>query len=298
MEGWRLPGAPRHGIGFGASGAENSFVAGPRGLQPDDTWFGDPLGPTSLPSQFATQKRSAPPDGAPIPSKTARRAGSDPTGRLLFDEPYSSLSPPSSSRAMPSATRQVPSAALQAGRLSLDAYMPVPPGPEETFAAEVWRITGMGNADYRCVLGLEPSEWGDLQAVQSRYRRLMRLLHPDKRREDEQTRAGGKERCDLAVRLVQEAMGKARDQAKPDPQKDVKESMRRNQELQRRQSRTAMQRQAPKANEAVDLDAESLLSEISDALGEGGPVRGATTPPPSDTTSELLGLLASMRQTQ
>merc|ERR1712232_283035 len=164
----------------------------------------------------------------------------------------------------PSTTQQVPSAALQAGRLSFDEFIPAPPGHDETFAAEVWRITGIGaGGDYTRIFDLEASECADLQVIQSKYRRLMRLLHPDKRRQDEESRAGGKDRCDLAVRLVQEAMNKAKKQAQPDPQQEMKDGMKRMQEMQRQQARMAMQRQAPKTEAAAAVDVDSLLSDIS-----------------------------------
>jgi len=314
MQGWRFSGAPRHGIGFGASSAAANPDLSSAGLQPDDSWFGDPLATPSLPSQFATWKRTAPTAAAALqPRAATRRRTEDPSGRLSFED--STCGEPcqpagSSSRA---ALQQVPSAALQAGRLSLEGFMPdlnvLPPGADgtvETVVAEVQRIVGFGKNDYRRVLDLQPSEWHDLQIVQSKYRRLMRLLHPDKRRKDVEARAGGKDRCDLAVRLVQEALTAAKKEAQPnaspvdppvDPQRDLKERMRQMQEAQRRQARMSMQSQSfGGKSEASDVD--SLLSEISQALGESSLPRSANTDTPSDpgTTAELINLLAGLRK--
>lgn len=264
------------------------------GLQPDDSWFGDPIA-NSLPSQFVAKKRTASDD--PLPSKSAR-CGIDPSRRFIFEEHLESnfaIPQPSASLAAED-TRQVPSAALQAGRLSFDEILPAPPSADETFASEVWRITGVGIPDYKRVFGLEQSEFDDLQLIQSKYRHLMRLLHPDKRRKDEEARAGGKERCDLAVRLVQEALSKAKKQVQPttDSKQDLQEEMRRMQEMQRRRARMAMQRQVPSNDATAPSDVESLLSDISQALGSSGTAPAESTT--SSTTAELIGLLANMKR--
>lgn len=311
MQGWRFSGAPRHGIGFGAGSSAD--------LQPDDSWFGDPLSTPSLPSQMATLKRGAPSADASQPKLTTRRRTEDSLGRSSFEDAISTepcQAAGSASRA--ALTQQIPSAALQAGRLSLEGLMPdldvVPPGGDgaENVIAEVQRILGINTKDYRRVLDLLTSEWHDLQAIQSKYRRLMRLLHPDKRRKDVERRAGGKDRCDLAVRLVQEAMTAAKkevpstseyqapstSEAPPvDPQRDVKERMRQMQEAQRRQARMAMQSQfIGKKPEGPDVDA--LLSDISQVLGESSIPRSTSTDAPSDpaTTAELINLLAGLRK--
>lgn len=318
MEGWRLPGAARNGIGFGS------------GLQPDDSWFGDAMATSSsLPPQFAAQKRCAPAGSSAFPSKAARHAA-DPSGRLILEEPRSfagglggamrgataSHSAPFSAAeedpAMPSAgsttgkahctQQQVPCSALKAGRLSFDDVVPAPPGFDvnDTFASEVYRITGIGTSDYKCIFDLQPSEWNDLNLIQSKYRHLMRLLHPDKRRKDEEVRAGGRDRCDRAVRLVQEALSKAKKEAQPDPDQELKNEMRRMQEMQRQRARMAQQREAPTPREAAPAapDLDSLLSDISQVLGTAAPAATAAAPPSSsNTTSELMDLLASMRKT-
>lgn len=299
MEGWRQPGA-RHGLGFSAGGGGNPFLPGASSLQPDDTWFGDPIASSSLPSQFAAQKRVAASSSTSLPSKAARLAG-DPSGRLVFGQPNEghASAPPFASAEGLGNVRQVPSAALEAGRLSFDEYMPAPPGHDDTFASEVWRITGVGAADYIRLFELQSHECHDLQVIQSKYRRLMRLLHPDKRRQDEEQQAGGKDRCDRAVRLVQEAMAKAKKDVQPDPEQDLKNEMRRMQEMKRQQARMAMQRQAEKSQAAPAVpDMDSLLSDISQVLGAGTSQAATTAPPTSTTTTELMDLLASMRQGQ
>jgi len=177
------------------------------------------------------------------------------------------------------------------------------PGAAETVAAEVQRIVSIGKKDYRRVLDLQPSEWQDLQVVQSKYRRLMRLLHPDKRRKADEVRAGGKDRCDMAVSLIQEALNSAKREAQPiqippdppDPQSDLKERMRQMQEAQRRQARMSMQRQRV-CEEPAPLNVESLLSDISQALGESSSrSEPASTPSNPNTTAELINLLAGLR---
>jgi len=133
-------------------------------------------------------------------------------------------------------------------------------GPVEGVVAEVLRIVRCkSSADYRQVLGLPMHEACDLQAVQSRYRQLMRLLHPDKRRVEDEARAGGRDVCDEAVRRVQRALESARGsssptasasasaaawgaEAPPRSEAPALASLRRMQEIQRQQARQAMQR--------------------------------------------------------
>lgn len=127
-------------------------------------------------------------------------------------------------------------------------------GAAEGLVAEVLRIVRCpSHADYREVLGLLPDDAGDLQAAQSRYRQLMRLLHPDKRREEDETRAGGRDVCDEAIRRVQRALESARgsstssatnaqQSAASRTEDPAVQHMRRMQEVQREQARQAMQR--------------------------------------------------------
>lgn len=73
-------------------------------------------------------------------------------------------------------------------------------------------IVRCDSTDFRQILRLSPFvEHGDLaQAAQSKYRHLMRLLHPDKRRSDDEARAGGRSVCDEAMQRVQLALAAAK----------------------------------------------------------------------------------------
>merc|ERR1712187_921672 len=87
----------------------------------------------------------------------------------------------------------------------------------------------------------------------SKYRRLMRLLHPDKRRDEEVSRAGGKERCDAAVHLVQSALQAAKQVAEDDPRLRLQHSMStRLQEIQKEQARQARHRQQTQPDRELD----------------------------------------------
>lgn len=83
------------------------------------------------------------------------------------------------------------------------------PRDQESFVSEVRRISRCNSTDYRKVLGVAPGTT-DMQALQARYRLLMRLLHPDKRSEEEEAMVGGKGVCDEAVTMVTKAMQAAR----------------------------------------------------------------------------------------
>ena len=74
--------------------------------------------------------------------------------------------------------------------------------------------------EVRCILAAHPDDWRGilglrgvnaltLKMVHSRYRQLMRILHPDKRGADAGAHLGGKEACDAAMIRVQEAHKKA-----------------------------------------------------------------------------------------
>jgi hypothetical protein len=73
----------------------------------------------------------------------------------------------------------------------------------------VRRVVRGSGADFREVLGLEPGTT-DMKTIQSRYRQLMRMLHPDKRTAEEEAMVGGKNVCDEAVAMVQKAMQAAK----------------------------------------------------------------------------------------
>merc|ERR1712187_640766 len=103
---------------------------------------------------------------------------------------------------------------------------------------------GTSANSHRAILCLSAEEWGDVQAIQSKYRRLMFKLHPDKRRDEDVLRAGGKERCDEAVSVVQGALQATKKAAEDDPRVRMQHSMStRLQEIQKEQARQARQRQ-------------------------------------------------------
>lgn len=119
-------------------------------------------------------------------------------------------SPPSSPPAAPTprSPPSVPDAPLNAPlRLERTCSSTSPPVPEthsdDELVAEVRRILQLQPKDHMGVLNLSEQS---LSAANSRYRQLMRLLHPDKRTADAVHRAGGKERCDQAMARVQEAV--------------------------------------------------------------------------------------------
>jgi len=129
----------------------------------------------------------------------------------------------------------------------------------ELLVAEVQRIRAAGvSDDYRRVLDLHPGECWDLPSIQSRYRNLMRLLHPDKRGIAAEARAGGRECCDEAITILQRAVEQAKQEVGKDldPRMRVQQDMRRMQEIQRTRARQAMQRhQQPQASSlAADID--------------------------------------------
>merc|ERR1719210_1361227 len=142
---------------------------------------------------------------------------------------------------------------------------------EEIFAAEVKRIRSVGSWDFRRTLNLDPSESWDLQVVQTRYRHLMRLLHPDKRCKAGEIRAGGRIPCDEAVELVQQALQNAKRELNvtQDSSQQAQQSMRRLQEVQRQRARQAMQRQQ-------QAEVGRLVADIDRALAgnPNAPSRG------------------------
>lgn len=132
--------------------------------------------------------------------------------------------------------------------------------PEEAMlVAEVQRIRSAGvSDDYRRVLDLHPGECWDLPTIQSRYRNLMRLLHPDKRGIAGEARAGGRECCDEAITILQRAVDQAKQEVGKDldPRLRAQQDMRRMQEIQRTRARQAMQRhqQSQVSSLAADID--------------------------------------------
>lgn len=96
------------------------------------------------------------------------------------------------------------------GRDSLPG--PVPGASAEDFARQVRRInvaaTG-GYYDFVDILGMTTEEV-TMPAARKKYKELMLILHPDKRRTDGVAKAGGKEVVDRAMDRVLEALEKAK----------------------------------------------------------------------------------------
>lgn len=132
--------------------------------------------------------------------------------------------------------------------------------------AQVARIQRVAGNDFRAILGLGPlGQSLELQTVQSNYRQLMRLLHPDKRNQAAESAAGGKEVCDDAMERVQKALLSAKKEIEaggPDATVIAMDSMRRMQEIQRQRARQAMKRQE-------DKDLGSMMADIDAVLSQG-----------------------------
>lgn len=159
---------------------------------------------------------------------------------------------------------------------------------EELLVAEVQRIRAAGiSDDYRRVLDLHPGECWELSTIQSRYRSLMRLLHPDKRAAAAEARAGGRECCDEAIAILQRAVEQAKQELGKDmdPQMRAQQDMRRMQEIQRTRARQAMQRHH-------QSQPTSLAADIDRALAEGAPSTrsqfSATAHTQPDPTSQKI----------
>jgi len=324
---WRFGGAPRHGIGWGSAVGEEPDAAvaacatspPPRSLSPPSR---PPL--RACPRPFATsgQKRRAAvyteqaPDAATPTNgqQEVRRALSEDlraaarrriaqTAAQVAESPegVAGWPPPPVVAAAAAPAAEGPRGDVGGGRDLAASAAPTAgalPAGGLAFAVEVRRITCAGRAA-RDILGLLPSQLGDLQAIQSKYRQLMRLLHPDKRRADDEANAGGRELCDEAVSLVQQALEDAKRDAaswlrREAQQQEVHSNpLHRVQEVQRQQARSAMHRQQrpqsaslrsarspsgvmpvdePKSNvlpEAKD-DVGSLIADIAQVLGPAG----------------------------
>lgn len=173
---------------------------------------------------------------------------------------------------------------------------PLEPGcrEEEVVAAqvlrsEVVRIRLCSGTDFRRVLDVPLEESRDLQAVQSRYRQFLLLLHPDKRSQVSETYAGGRVACDEALALVQRAFQTAKRELDTDPERptSAQDGMRRMQEVQRERARQAMRRQKSAEVEALSADLEAALA--SSAATSAAPVASADA-----TSQRIYDLLARM----
>lgn len=175
--------------------------------------------------------------------------------------------------------------ALEEARRSMGSTPSAMPEPSMSLSSEVARIRAAAVDDYREILGL--SQEGDLEVsqVQSRYRQIMRLLHPDKR--DASMSAAALTACDEAMERVQQAFQglKKEIEVGPDPSLVARQSMRRMQELQRLRAQQARQRQEEQQMGMLLKD----LDQVQPDLG-----RAASSPPKEDdATNQILQLLAS-----
>ncbi|CAL1136995.1 unnamed protein product [Cladocopium goreaui] len=142
------------------------------------------------------------------------------------------------------------------------------PEPGMSLSSEVARIRAAAVDDYREILGL--SQEGDLEVsqVQSRYRQIMRLLHPDKR--DASMSAAALTACDEAMERVQQALQglKKEIEVGPDPSFVARQSMRRMQELQRLRAQQARQRQEEQQMGMLLKDLDQVQPDVS-SVGAG-----------------------------
>lgn len=176
---------------------------------------------------------------------------------------------------------------------------------DERFVAEVQRVRCVGvGGDYRRLFNLQPDESFDLPAVQTRYRQMMRLLHPDKRSAESEAQAGGREVCDEAIRLAQSALETAKQELggyEADPTRRAQEGMRRLQEVQRQLARQAQFRhqQASSVQEVGQLTTEidRALAEQISRLAPGVPAPVAVPPAAMGSDSKaqkIVDLLAQL----
>mmetsp|Transcript_11201 Transcript_11201/g.25521 ORF Transcript_11201/g.25521 Transcript_11201/m.25521 type:complete len:296 (-) Transcript_11201:40-927(-) len=155
---WRLPGAPRHGIGWQQELKEREERK--RAAEESDRYaFPAPCEPVLEPRPAKRQR-----EDADLIDTTSEATGTRPSGEL-------------------------------------------------SLLKEVNRIHGAisSGSDCMAVLALF-GRTPQLQDVRTQYRRLLLLLHADKRTEGEEKAAGGKNRCDEAFRAVREAKKRAMDQ--------------------------------------------------------------------------------------
>ena len=154
-----------------------------------------------------------------------------------------------------------------------------------SLSSQLSRISAAAVDDYREILGL--SQEGDLHLsqVQSSYRQIMRLLHPDKR--DASMSAADQKACDEAMERVQQALQglKVEIEKGPDPSLVARQSMRRMQELQRLRAQQARQRQQ-------EQQMETLLKDL-DQVNQVADVHSSAASSTDDATNQILRLLAS-----
>eukprot|EP00929_Paragymnodinium_shiwhaense_P038986 TRINITY_DN20516_c0_g1_i1.p1 TRINITY_DN20516_c0_g1~~TRINITY_DN20516_c0_g1_i1.p1 ORF type:complete len:377 (+),score=75.06 TRINITY_DN20516_c0_g1_i1:70-1200(+) len=260
----------------------------------------------SMPGSGLYSFTGSSPDAAAVTGGLGMGAVIWPTFDEEADEGQDDLNPGSASPA--------PSPGMSPDVQNGDDSRGVPEGP--SFEAEVERILAyVGTNNHRGILGLQPEEAGDEQAIQSKYRRIMRLIHPDKRRPEEVAKVGGKERCDEAVTLVQKALADAKKAAKEDPRLRAQHNNSvRLQEIQRQQARQARQQQQMRQSPSPAASASafsfspspspaSSQEDFGDLLTALGQATATTSAPPrmasgGSTTSQITALLANLRRQQ
>lgn len=170
--------------------------------------------------------------------------------------------------------------ALEEARQSMGSNQTEDQSP--SLSSQLSRIRTAAVDDHREILGL--SQEGDLHLsqVQSSYRQIMRLLHPDKR--DASMSVADQKACDEAMERVQQALQglKVEIEKGPDPSLVARQSMRRMQELQRLRAQQARQRQQEQQMETLLKD----LDQVTD-------VHSSAASSTDDATNQILRLLAS-----
>ena len=137
--------------------------------------------------------------GDPEDKPQAAAAAEEPTSP---PRPMPPPAPASASAAWP----QQSAYPVEVGRSSSStARSPSEQRRDGALAEEVQRIQIVKPGDFHIVLGFTIGEPMTLQLVTSRYRQLMRLLHPDKRTDAGIARAGGLAACEKALERVMEA---------------------------------------------------------------------------------------------
>mmetsp|Transcript_7366 Transcript_7366/g.16088 ORF Transcript_7366/g.16088 Transcript_7366/m.16088 type:complete len:416 (+) Transcript_7366:39-1286(+) len=115
---------------------------------------------------------------------------------------------------LPPAAPATPAAPAAPPQSQERARSVAPAEQDELFAKEVQRIHNAHASDWTRILGISRGDEASIQVAKSRYRQSMKLLHPDKRTESGERRAGGKEVCDSAMHKLLEAVDMANKQAR------------------------------------------------------------------------------------
>lgn len=141
---------------------------------------------------------------------------------------------------------------------------------DQAFTAEVTRILDVGKGDFQRLFELTPGEMWDMKAIETRYRNIMRKLHPDKRREVDMAAVGGEMVCDEAVDIVQHGLEQAKvELPMRQVQEEAQERAKRMQEIALQQAKQARQRGTETFHEAEqqrDAMAGKVLQNVEKAM--------------------------------